>query len=904
MSIKSKLLLLIMLPLMGFLIMSVEYMMKEYSVKTELEKLDVGVELSIRLSKLVHETQKERGMTAGYLGSKGVKFADKLPAQRELTNKRIVILKTFVNNNDVKDVSLPIANRLKFVFSDIAKLNMMREKIDNLSISGPEAIKYYTNMNKDILNTVVEVSKISQVADISKKLVAYANFLFSKEKAGVERAVGTNSLAKDKFAEGMRIKFNNLISAQKSYMNIFLLYSSDKTKSFYAKTLQGKSIDEVERIRAILLNSTKKKKLVSQMKELVGYGGLIHNFKNYVIRGDEKYAQKVQKQYKELMRLVKQYKALPHLTKEEISLLNKVVSVFTKYNNGLQAVARASKTNMSVKRLDKIVKVSDAPAINALNKLDNSFFADSANYWFNMITQKINKLKIVDDYLSDNLIKTINKKLSDVESGLWTFTILNAIAIIIVMLISLYLLKDIFSKLLELNKATENLLTSHDTSSRIKVTSHDEIGVISENMNKYLQSIEDSIAEDNKLIQSAKATMERVNRGWYSETIQGHTSNQTLEDFKDSVNNMINATRQHFVEVNDILDQYAKYDYRQELKLDNIEKGGVFELLVSDINTLRNAITEMLIENKRNGLTLDKSSNILLENVATLNKNSNSSAAALEETAAALEEVTGNISSNTQNIVKMAGYANELTKSSSIGKELAQQTTQAMNEIDQEVNAINEAITVIDQIAFQTNILSLNAAVEAATAGEAGKGFAVVAQEVRNLASRSAEAANEIKTLVTNATDKANYGKGIADKMIEGYSGLNNNITKTIEIISDVEMSSKEQLQGIEQINDAINSLDQQTQQNAMIASQTNDIAIQTDRIAKLVVANANEKEFIGKDDVVSDPMDTPSQQTTIAPVETTSIASTQVSSKVVKSKEPINEIIANNDDDDEWASF
>ncbi|MFW2608565.1 methyl-accepting chemotaxis protein, partial [Aliarcobacter butzleri] len=91
------------------------------------------------------------------------------------------------------------------------------------------------------------------------------------------------------------------------------------------------------------------------------------------------------------------------------------------------------------------------------------------------------------------------------------------------------------------------------------------------------------------------------------------------------------------------------------------------------------------------------------------------------------------------------------------------------------VNLINEAIGVIDNIAFQTNILSLNAAVEAATAGEAGKGFAVVAGEVRNLASRSAEAAKEIKAIVENATSKANQGKSIATNMIEGYKELNQN---------------------------------------------------------------------------------------------------------------------------------
>ncbi|MFV7791462.1 methyl-accepting chemotaxis protein, partial [Aliarcobacter lanthieri] len=97
--------------------------------------------------------------------------------------------------------------------------------------------------------------------------------------------------------------------------------------------------------------------------------------------------------------------------------------------------------------------------------------------------------------------------------------------------------------------------------------------------------------------------------------------------------------------------------------------------------------------------------------------------------------------------------------------------------------AISEAIGVNDNIAFQTNILSINAAVEAATAGEAGKGFAVVAQEVRNLASRSAEAAKEIKDIVELATRKANDGKNIANSMIEGYKDLNYSISQTMNLI-------------------------------------------------------------------------------------------------------------------------
>jgi methyl-accepting chemotaxis protein len=299
----------------------------------------------------------------------------------------------------------------------------------------------------------------------------------------------------------------------------------------------------------------------------------------------------------------------------------------------------------------------------------------------------------------------------------------------------------------------------------------------------------------------------------------------------------------------------------------------------------------MLVENKSNGLTLDNSSDILLQNVDILNSSSNSAAASLEETAAALEEITSNISHNTENVVKMSGYASALTGSATEGQNLATQTTTAMDEINQEVTAISEAITVIDQIAFQTNILSLNAAVEAATAGEAGKGFAVVAQEVRNLASRSAEAANEIKALVENANTKANNGKDIADRMIVGYDGLNENITKTIELISDVESASKEQQRAIEQINDAVTSLDQQTQQIASTASQTHNIALQTDQIAKLVVADANEKEFVGKNNVK------------IKNIEVSHKSINTTSQIIPVPKQNITNIVENNNTD-EWESF
>ena len=136
--------------------------------------------------------------------------------------------------------------------------------------------------------------------------------------------------------------------------------------------------------------------------------------------------------------------------------------------------------------------------------------------------------------------------------------------------------------------------------------------------------------------------------------------------------------------------------------------------------------------------------------------------------------------------------------------------------------------------------------------------------------------------------------------MIAGYKNLNENISKTVNLIKDVEMASKEQQRGIEQINDAITSLDKQTQQNAMIASQTHDVAVDTDTIAKLVVEEANSKNFIGKESVKAKNL----KKADTKPSVTQQPLRNNPSRKPTTTKQPIKPIVSNTKDNDEWASF
>ena len=357
-------------------------------------------------------------------------------------------------------------------------------------------------------------------------------------------------------------------------------------------------------------------------------------------------------------------------------------------------------------------------------------------------------------------------------------------------------------------------------------------------------------AEESLLIQEAKVVMNKVKHGLYSDVITSKTSNEALEAFKKSVNEMIVESKNHFSHINTILEEYTKYDYRNDLVLEGITQDGEFRHLLTSVNQLKEAITQMLLENKKNGVTLQNSSSVLLKNVDKLNQSSNEAASSLKSTSLVLGDITSNVSKTSKQTIQMSSLANEVISSANQGEQLAVKTNDAMDEINDKVGAINDAITVIDQIAFQTNILSLNAAVEAATAGEAGKGFAVVAQEVRNLANKSTQAAREIKDLVESASIKADEGKTIASEMIEGYVSLNSNIDKTIELITDVADISKNQQVGIVQINDAVNILEEQIDANTEVSLQTNNIATKTSNIANTIVDDANTKEFDGKEEI------------------------------------------------------
>jgi methyl-accepting chemotaxis protein len=203
-----------------------------------------------------------------------------------------------------------------------------------------------------------------------------------------------------------------------------------------------------------------------------------------------------------------------------------------------------------------------------------------------------------------------------------------------------------------------------------------------------------------------------------------------------------------------------------------------------------------------------------------LSQRTEEQAASLEETSASMEQMSVTVKKNAENAQQANQFANETAAVADRGGEVVAQAVAAMSRIAESSGKISDIISVIDEIARQTNLLALNAAVEAARAGEAGRGFAVVASEVRSLAQRSSQAAKDIKDLITNSSSQVQEGVELVNKAGTSLHEIVESIKRVAQIVADIAVASNEQATGIDQINTALNQMDEVTQQNSALVEE------------------------------------------------------------------------------------
>jgi len=250
-SIRNKLLLILLLPLLALFYIASSSVLEKFSTQNDLEKVKELSNLAVKASALVHELQKERGMTAGFLGSKGKSFADSLPKQHQLASNKLTDYNSALQNFDASRFSQEFNSALSDGLNRLKNISDIRDRALSQTIPAKQAIAYYTKTNGAILGMIGVIAKLSKNAQVNSAAIAYTNFLLSKERAGIERAVMSNTFARDSFPSGVFQRYVSLVAQQESYMNIFLAIALPEHITFYNKTMQGRFIDETQRMRKI-----------------------------------------------------------------------------------------------------------------------------------------------------------------------------------------------------------------------------------------------------------------------------------------------------------------------------------------------------------------------------------------------------------------------------------------------------------------------------------------------------------------------------------------------------------------------------------------------------------------------------------------------------------------------------
>jgi len=826
-SLRSKLILMAAIPALSLLYFAGSGVLARQSTAREMVKLESLVEVSVKIGALVHEMQKERGMSASFIGSNGVKFAAELPTQRAKTDKAVETFQSTLKSFDPGSYSSGLKTLLDAAVSNLGELAAKRGIISALGMDGTQSSAYYSKTIGSLLDVPAQVSSLSSHSEISRLASSYSSLLKAKERAGMERALLTTVFVADQFTPDTRSRFLKNLSAQDVYTDLFFANALDSQKEFYKAKVSGPAVDEVARIKKVAMDKGTEPGLgidpVYWFKTVTEKIDLIKEVENK-LSGDLLDAASKLKSDAQRM-------AIFFIALTVLSILITVVLAFLisrgilRSINTLQQVASAIENGDLSSSIDLSQKDELGELFRSMNTMQKQLLS--------RITKEHNehdealRLKIALDGITSNVMVADNQRNiiyinpavlammkhaeSDIRKALPKFDAGKLLGTNM----------DVFHK----NPAhQQQLLGALSSTFRSEIhvggcTFDLIVNPISDEHGQRIGSVvewKDRTAEVAIEQEVAKVVSGAV-LGDFNQRINEQDKEGFILQLAQGVNELMETSSTGLNEVVRVLGALSRGDLTETIKSNY---SGIFKQLKDDSNYTVGTLKFIVNQIKDASDTINAAAKEIASGNNDLSHRTEEQAASLEETAASMEELTSTVQANSQN----AKHANQLavgaTDIAGKGVKVVGQVVSTMEEINESSRKVVDIISVIDGIAFQTNILALNAAVEAARAGEQGRGFAVVAVEVRNLAQRAAAAAAEIKGLIGDSVEKVEDGTKLVAQAGKTMEEIVSAIRGVTVIMSEISSASMEQTSGIEQVNQAIGQMDDVTQQNAALVEQ------------------------------------------------------------------------------------
>lgn len=400
----KRLTLLSLVPLLGVIYFAISGLSGKSQLLEEAEQTMKFAELAQLVSSLTHELQRERGMSSGFLGSEGDRFIVKLRDQRIATDRELGSLQRFLGSLDRKSYGAPVAHNIDLALQELSHLSRTRRDVDRLGIGVKESVDYYSGAIQSFFRAIIAYSRVSNNAEYMTILEAYINALQIKENAGLERAILSNTLGRGDFAPGMYPRFVELSAKQELYTELFKRFATEQQIAVYNDILKDIDLAEIERIRMIGYFAEVKTDLITRMTKHIGYGGMTHHNMEYILRGDRKDLDAFYNHYREFLLIVNEYLELPSLLDSDRQDMLQIRNTFDSYAEYFGAVIQPVTRAETLEQNKGLVRVDNDPAIMAFNRLlkGRTLGVDPED-WFNKATQRIERLRQIEDRLSQDM---------------------------------------------------------------------------------------------------------------------------------------------------------------------------------------------------------------------------------------------------------------------------------------------------------------------------------------------------------------------------------------------------------------------------------------------------------------------------------------------------------------------
>ncbi|MBW7900870.1 MAG: methyl-accepting chemotaxis protein [Rhodocyclaceae bacterium] len=827
--------------------------------RQEGQRIAAVTEVSVAISALVHELQKERGLSAGFIGSGGTRFGPELEKQRKDTDASRTALAQ-VRGAQAEDM-LPAVVRQGIADADafIAGLDETRRKITALGLAGPQSFAFFTTGIEHYLGSVASVVPTLTNADMARQFTGYVMFLNAKEQAGRERATVNAAFAADKPMDPALLqRFISIINSQDLFLARFREVAGEAQRQGLQKLLAAPASVRTAEMRQVALDRARE-----------GSYGIVPAewFATITAKID---AQKVFED--ELAAAISANSASLAAQAARglaLSLVSAVVVLFLSVtfvwllSATLRAVRGATESahRIAVGDLSAVPVVTRQDEIGQLEyavreihtniaaMIDDSRLLEEAAIDGRLTTRAdagrhpgdyrtiidgVNKtldavigpLNVAANYVDRISKGDIPEKITDAYNGDFN-TIKNNLNTCI----------DAVGRLIADARLLSAAAVAGKLSTRADATQHQG------DFRKIVEGVNETLDAVIGPLNVAASYVDRISKGDIPPRITD-AYNGDFNAIKNNLNTCIDAVNELVADanmlsaaavagkldtradagkhqgdfrrivqgVNDTLDAVVSPIQDVQRVMGAMERGdmtqtitqsyqGDFATLKEAINNTIGRLSETIAQIITAADALSNASGQVSATAQSLSQASSEQAASVEETTASLEEMTASVSQNTENAKVTDNMASKAAKEAGEGGEAVSKTVDAMK-------SIADKIGIIDDIAYQTNLLALNAAIEAARAGEHGKGFAVVAAEVRKLAERSQVAAQEIGELAGSSVKMAERAGTLLTEMVP-------TIQKTSDLVQEIASASEEQSSGVAQINNAMGQLNKATQQNA-----------------------------------------------------------------------------------------